>query len=93
MELITAKKAKQIQRLARIQQQEQFIKAHSGDDNNIIEHINTFITNAAKANKNTETMKGSSITDDEFKVLQTIFEDYGYTVELNLDERKITVTW
>ena len=89
MTLITAKKAKQIQRIARLQQQEQFIEAHP----NAIEDINTFITETAKANKNTETMKGSSITDDEFKVLQTIFEDNGYTVELNLDERKITVTW
>ena len=90
MALITAKKAKQIQRIARLQKQEQFIEAYP----KIIEGINTYITDAAKANKNTETITVSSpITTDEFKVLQTIFEDHGYTVELNLDERKITVTW
>lgn len=90
MALITAKKAKQIQRLARIQKQEQFIGTHP----DVIENIDTFITEAAKDNKNTQTMTGSSaITADDFKVIQTILEDHGYTTELNLDERKITITW
>lgn len=90
MALVTAKKAKQIQRLARIQKQEQFIEAYP----KIIEGIDTSITDAAKANKNTETITVSSpITADDFEVLQTILEDHGYTVELNLDKRKITVTW
>ena len=90
MALITAKKAKQIQRIARLQKQEQFIETYP----KIIEDIDIYITDAAKDNKNTETITVSSpITVNDFEVLQTILEDHGYTVELNLDERKITITW